>query len=163
MNNGMHFRVLASTTPLSSGRANIRDFVRRLPWRKRYKSSRPDLWFRFRLTMEMYHGLPLVGFCSDHIAFRHGPRCVYGPPTTLQLVSRISFPLVLSLLLTFYIVPSSRACPISPRLPFLPVLSFTPCLFVFVSPSFSSAHTCELICWWSSRIWFCPARIPFLF
>jgi len=38
----------------------------------------------------------------DHIAFHYGPRCAFGPPTSLQLVSRISSsPTLSSLFLSF--------------------------------------------------------------
>lgn len=37
----------------------------------------------------------------DYIAFHYGPRCASGPPTSLQLVSRISSSPTLSLSLSF--------------------------------------------------------------
>lgn len=67
----------------------------RPPWTKRNKSPVVGFTTSIRI-IRVNHGdvsrRALGRFLApDHIAFRHGPRCVYGPPTSSQLVSRISF------------------------------------------------------------------------
>lgn len=70
----------------------------------------------------------------DHIAFHYGPRCASGPPTSLQLVSRISSSPTLSLSPSLFLfLPFSL---------YLPPPSTSPLSFTFYpTSSFFSIFT----------------------